>query len=39
VDDDLADIGFLIGKIQKRQNIRPLVRGMREKALQGKMLP
>ncbi len=39
VDDDMADIGFLIGKIQKRQNVRALVRGMREKALQGKMLP
>ena len=39
VDDDLADIGFLIGKIQKRQNVRALVRGMREKALQWKMMP
>lgn len=39
LDDDLADIGFFIGKIQKRQNIKALVRGMIEKARQGKMLP
>ena len=39
VDDDLADIGFLIGKIQKRQNLKALARGMVEKARQGKMLP
>ncbi len=39
VDDDLADIEFFIGKIQKRQNIRALARGMMEKARQGKMLP
>ena len=39
LDDDLADIGFFIGKIQKRQNVRALVRGMMEKARQGKMLP
>ena len=38
VDDDLADIGFLIGKIQKRQNLRAMARGMMEKARQGKML-
>ncbi|MCH7738312.1 MAG: recombinase family protein [Chloroflexi bacterium] len=39
VDDDLADIGFFIGKIQKRQNLRAMARGMMEKARQGKMLP
>ena len=39
LDDDLADIGFFIGKIQKRQNVKALVRGMMEKARQGKMLP
>jgi DNA invertase Pin-like site-specific DNA recombinase len=38
LDDDLADIGFFIGKIQKRQNIRAQMRGMMEKARQGKML-
>ena len=38
VDDDLADIGFLIGKIQKRQNLKAMARGMIEKARQGKML-
>ncbi len=39
LDDDLADIGFFIAKVQKRQNVRALVRGMMEKARQGKMLP
>ena len=39
LDDDLADIGFFIGKIQKRQNVKALIRGMMEKARQGKMLP
>jgi len=38
VDDDLADIGFFIGKIQKRQNLKAMARGMMEKAKQGKML-
>lgn len=38
LDDDLADIGFFIGKIQKRQNLRAQMRGMAEKARQGKML-
>jgi len=39
VDDDLADIGFLIGKIQKRQNLKSLTKGMMEKARQGKLMP
>ena len=38
LDDDLADIGFFIGKIQKRQNLRAQMSGMVEKARQGKML-
>ena len=39
VDDDLADIGFLIGKIQKRQNLKAMTKGLLEKARQGKVLP
>jgi site-specific DNA recombinase len=38
-DDDMADIHFLAAKVQKRENVRALVRGMMEKARQGKMLP
>jgi len=35
-DDDLADINFFLAKIQKRQNVKALVRGLCEKARQGK---
>ncbi len=38
-DDDLADVQFLIGKWQKRANIRAMTRGMVERARQGKFLP
>jgi hypothetical protein len=36
VDDDMADLEFFIGKIHKRQTVKALVRGMQEKARQGK---
>jgi DNA invertase Pin-like site-specific DNA recombinase len=38
-DDDLADVQFLVGKWQKRANIRAMTRGMVERARQGKFLP
>ena len=38
-DDDLADVQFLVGKWQKRANIRAMTRGMVERARQGKLLP
>ena len=34
-DHDMADFEFLVGKIQKRANIRALVRGIQERARQG----
>jgi DNA invertase Pin-like site-specific DNA recombinase len=37
-DDDMADFEFLVGKIHKRQTVKALVRGMKEKARQGKQL-
>ncbi len=38
-DDDLADVQFLVGKWQKRANIRAMTRGMVERARQGLFLP
>jgi DNA invertase Pin-like site-specific DNA recombinase len=38
-DDDLADVQFLIGKWQKRANLRAMTRGMVERARQGLYLP
>lgn len=38
-DDDLADVQFLVGKWQKRSNIRAMTRGMVERARQGLFLP
>ncbi len=38
-DDDLADVQFLIGKWQKRANLRAMTRGMVERARQGLFLP
>lgn len=38
-DDDLADVQFLIGKWQKRANIRAMTRGMVERARQGLFRP
>ena len=38
-DDDLADVQFLIGKWQKRANIRAMTRGLVERARQGLFLP
>ncbi|MDP9359137.1 MAG: recombinase family protein, partial [Chloroflexota bacterium] len=38
-DDDLADIQFLVGKWQKRANLRAMTRGMVERARQGHFLP
>jgi site-specific DNA recombinase len=37
-DDDMADFEFLVGKIHKRQSVKAMVRGMREKARQGRHL-
>jgi hypothetical protein len=37
-DHDMADFEFLVGKIQKRANIRALVRGMQERARQGEWM-
>lgn len=38
-DDDLADVQFLIGKWQKRANLRAMTRGLVERARQGLFLP
>jgi len=38
-DDDLADVQFLVGKWQKRANLRAMTRGMVERARQGLFLP
>lgn len=35
VDDDLADIEFFIGKIHKRQLVKAVVRGIKERVRQG----
>ena len=37
-DDDMADLEFFMGKIHKRQTVKALVRGMKEKARQGRQL-
>jgi hypothetical protein len=37
-DHDMADFEFLVGKIQKRANIRALVRGMQERSRQGEWM-
>ena len=37
-DHDMADFEFLVGKIQKRANIRALTRGMQERARQGEWM-
>ena len=39
VDDDLADVQFLMAKFQKRALVRQMVTGMKEAARQGKKLP
>ncbi len=39
VDDDLADVQFLMAKFQKRSLVRQTVTGMKEAARQGRRLP
>ena len=39
IDDDLANVQFLMAKFQKRALVRQMVTGMKEAARQGKKLP